>query len=287
MAAGPDSAYGASQHGTSLSGHKESAARPQVVPVPTHGQLAGVSSDRNLAVNQDTGEGLDDDTGEVVTTVTTTTTTTTTTRTRRGQGPGVSPAPPSSQATPSSDGSYFAATPGHSSATSGSQTLHAQSRPSDYTAPEQEQLPVVSQNVGPKAPAGYPAVPNVVVNDRPVSPRPGQSFSYPGRQVVDEDTDEDGRAGPPPISVPELEPPSCPAATRRIDANSTNGANAASRTPAASGGTRWEALEEIKAAGKLAAPEAKNMLQGLEAFAIGMHAVGKKLEPTFHEFDRR
>ncbi|KAF2771853.1 hypothetical protein EJ03DRAFT_10201 [Teratosphaeria nubilosa] len=277
MAAGPGSAYGGSQHGTSFSGGKKSAARPEVVPVPNHGQVAGASSDHNLAVNQDTGEVLDDDTAESMTTVTTTTTTTT--RTIRGWRPGVSPAQHSSQAMSSSDGSYFAGTPGHSSSKSGSQTRRARSPSSAYTTPEQEQLPVSSQHVGQKVQAGHPAVPDVVVNDRPVSPRPGSNFNYLSRQVVPENNVDDGRAGSPPILVPVVEPPTSAAAMRPHNANSTNSAHGVGRTNAVPSDTRWpnaapsgtrrEALEELKAAGKLAAPEAKSMLKSLEAFAVG------------------
>lgn len=44
-------------------------------PVKNTGQFEGVSSDRNLTLNKNTGDVRDEDTGEVVSTVTTTTTT--------------------------------------------------------------------------------------------------------------------------------------------------------------------------------------------------------------------
>lgn len=56
-----------------------------VVPMENHGQIRGVSSGRNLAVNESNGDVMDGDTGEIISTVTTTTTTTTTTRSRPGK----------------------------------------------------------------------------------------------------------------------------------------------------------------------------------------------------------
>ena len=44
-------------------------------PVKNTGQFEGVSSDRNLTLNKNTGDVRDEDTGEVVSTVTTTTST--------------------------------------------------------------------------------------------------------------------------------------------------------------------------------------------------------------------
>ena len=74
-----DSGYGGSTHTTSSNSS-------DVKPIENHGQVAGVDGQRNLAINERTGEVLDNDTGEVVSTVTTTTTTTTTT-TRRSKSP--------------------------------------------------------------------------------------------------------------------------------------------------------------------------------------------------------
>lgn len=72
-----DSAYASSEPPSSTS-------EQNFVPVENNGQIQNVSSDRNLEMNQSTGDVMDKDTGEVVSTVTTTTTTTTTTMTKRG-----------------------------------------------------------------------------------------------------------------------------------------------------------------------------------------------------------
>lgn len=64
-----DSAYASSEG--------ESRAKMPNLPMDNPGNIQGVSSDRNLEVNQSNGDVVDRDTGEVVSTVTTTTTTTT------------------------------------------------------------------------------------------------------------------------------------------------------------------------------------------------------------------
>lgn len=71
-----DSAYASSENNESM------------VPVKNTGQIEGVSSSRNLALNKNTGDVLDEETGEVLSTVTTTTTTTTTTTMRSGKDGG-------------------------------------------------------------------------------------------------------------------------------------------------------------------------------------------------------
>jgi hypothetical protein len=63
-----------------------SAENTHITPIVNDGKLPDVDAQRNLAVNERTGEVLDDDTGEVLT-VTTTTTTVTKTETRRSRSP--------------------------------------------------------------------------------------------------------------------------------------------------------------------------------------------------------
>ena len=70
-----DSAYASSGDERKLSNN---ISRPDVVPFENKGQISGVNEDRKLAVDKSTGDVMDKDTGEVVSTVTTTTTTTTT-----------------------------------------------------------------------------------------------------------------------------------------------------------------------------------------------------------------
>ncbi|KAK3712011.1 hypothetical protein LTR37_009323 [Vermiconidia calcicola] len=78
-AANSDSGYGSSV--------AASSTRSDITPIENHGQVSGVNENRHLAVNTTTGDIVDDDTGEVVRTVTTTTTTTTTTRRSRSPQP--------------------------------------------------------------------------------------------------------------------------------------------------------------------------------------------------------
>lgn len=76
-----DSAYANSEtDATPLSGGNMSGdTSTNTVPVENHGQIPGVSAERDLTLNKLTGDVTDDNTGEVVTTTTTMTTTTTTT----------------------------------------------------------------------------------------------------------------------------------------------------------------------------------------------------------------
>ena len=60
-----DSAYASSEPDSKMS-HTNSTER---VPVKNEGQFDGVSGDRNLTMNKSTGEVADDETGEVVSTV--------------------------------------------------------------------------------------------------------------------------------------------------------------------------------------------------------------------------
>lgn len=76
-----DSAYASSDAPSNSRSEKSN----NIVPLQNEGQIEGVNKDRNLAVNKTTGAVLDEDTGEVVSTVTTTTTTTTTTTLVRGK----------------------------------------------------------------------------------------------------------------------------------------------------------------------------------------------------------
>ncbi|KAI5361727.1 hypothetical protein Slin14017_G084600 [Septoria linicola] len=76
-----DSAYASSD----APSNSRSDMSNNIVPVHNDGQIEGVAKDRNLAVNETTGDVLDEDTGEIVSTVTTTTTTTTTTTLVRGR----------------------------------------------------------------------------------------------------------------------------------------------------------------------------------------------------------
>ncbi|KAK3687089.1 hypothetical protein LTR37_019156 [Vermiconidia calcicola] len=73
-----DSAYASSEN-------EQNRSNSETVPMKNPGDIPGVSGDRNLAVNRTTGDVTDEDTGEVVSTVTTTTTTTTTTITKGGK----------------------------------------------------------------------------------------------------------------------------------------------------------------------------------------------------------
>ena len=65
-----DSAYASSEN-------EPRSKNSDVVPMENTGQIQGVSGDRRLGVNKSTGDVMDTDTGEVVSTVTTTTTTST------------------------------------------------------------------------------------------------------------------------------------------------------------------------------------------------------------------
>jgi len=65
-----DSAYASSENEPKPSLTKSS----DTVPMENTGQIQGVSGDRNLAMNKNTGDVIDEDTGKVVTTTTTTTT---------------------------------------------------------------------------------------------------------------------------------------------------------------------------------------------------------------------
>ncbi|KAF2484856.1 hypothetical protein BDY17DRAFT_292502 [Neohortaea acidophila] len=67
-----DSAYASSE-----GERKPYSPGADTMPMENTGQFQGVSSDRSLTLNKSTGDVMDDDTGEVVSTVTTTTTTTT------------------------------------------------------------------------------------------------------------------------------------------------------------------------------------------------------------------
>lgn len=72
-----DSAYASSENDM-----KNSRTRSEeTVPVENTGQFKGVSSDRPLGLNKGTGDVVDADTGQVVSTVTTTTTTVSVART--------------------------------------------------------------------------------------------------------------------------------------------------------------------------------------------------------------
>ncbi|KAF2214372.1 hypothetical protein CERZMDRAFT_83078 [Cercospora zeae-maydis SCOH1-5] len=77
-----DSAYASSE---APSNARSNTSNNNIISVPNEGQIEGVDKDRNLAVNKVTGDVLDEDTGEIVSTVTTTTTTTTTTTLVRGK----------------------------------------------------------------------------------------------------------------------------------------------------------------------------------------------------------
>ena len=63
-----DSAYASSEN--------ERKPSSDMVHMKNDGQFDGVNANRNLAMNKTTGDVMDEDTGEVVSTVTTTTTTT-------------------------------------------------------------------------------------------------------------------------------------------------------------------------------------------------------------------
>jgi len=67
-----DSAY-ASSEGPSNAGD---STRADYLSLENHGQINGISADRNIAVNRTTGNVIDEDTGETIITTTTTTTTT-------------------------------------------------------------------------------------------------------------------------------------------------------------------------------------------------------------------
>ncbi|KAK5714316.1 hypothetical protein LTR17_017247 [Elasticomyces elasticus] len=86
-----DSAYASSSNNPSdISTHTASpeSRHANMVSIENNGQISGVDGSRHLQLNQRTGEVLDEDTGEVVTTVTTTTTTTTTVVKKGGGGAG-------------------------------------------------------------------------------------------------------------------------------------------------------------------------------------------------------
>ena len=72
-----DSAYASSEPDVTPGLSRDTSTN--VIPVENHGQIPGVSAERDLTLNKLTGDVTDDSTGEVVTTTPTTTTTTTTT----------------------------------------------------------------------------------------------------------------------------------------------------------------------------------------------------------------
>jgi len=76
-----DSAYSSSEND-----HRSKNSNSDYTHLENTGQIQGVSEDRKLAVNKGTGDVVDEDSGEVVSTVTTTTTTTTTTTSRKAGG---------------------------------------------------------------------------------------------------------------------------------------------------------------------------------------------------------
>ncbi|KAK0304406.1 hypothetical protein LTR01_007508 [Friedmanniomyces endolithicus] len=85
-----DSAYASSdqpsQH-TASTRTSPAFRHANMVSIENNGQISGVDGSRHLQLDQNTGEVMDEDTGEVVTTITTTTTTTTTT-VRKGAAAG-------------------------------------------------------------------------------------------------------------------------------------------------------------------------------------------------------
>ena len=148
------------------------------VPVENTGQFSGVSGDKNLSVNKGTGDVVDNETGEVVSTVTTTTTTTTTTTMRSGKNgkkevvevttqPG-GPAKQSVQEMPG-DGP--------------SQTQHYSSPNSDTTMDVSHLGPQTQTSV-PNVPSRSPNRPSREIMENAVSPVDNSqrhNFSYPSR----------------------------------------------------------------------------------------------------------
>ncbi|KAK1089067.1 hypothetical protein LTR33_000234 [Friedmanniomyces endolithicus] len=77
-----DSAYASSDQPSQHSASTRTSPafrHANMVSIENNGQISGVDGSRHLQLDQNTGEVMDEDTGEVVTTITTTTTTTTTT----------------------------------------------------------------------------------------------------------------------------------------------------------------------------------------------------------------
>ncbi|KAI6851093.1 hypothetical protein KC358_g398 [Hortaea werneckii] len=166
---------------------------------------------RNLAVDKKTGEVLDEDTGEVVTTVTTTTTTTTVTRTGGkgkgtqvevttqpgGGGGGSTSKTPSPSHSPGPPG--IAEAPGDSPSTPRQPPTHGQHlSPADATQPQQQQSPasstsspaVETQHVYPKAEpqATHPALRQEQQQQQPQQHQP-QTPQIPQRQPHRKSTD--------------------------------------------------------------------------------------------------
>ncbi|KAK0269591.1 hypothetical protein LTR35_014704 [Friedmanniomyces endolithicus] len=85
-----DSAYASSDQPSQHSASTRTSPafrHANMVSIENNGQISGVDGSRHLQLDQNTGEVMDEDTGEVVTTITTTTTTTTTT-VRKGAAAG-------------------------------------------------------------------------------------------------------------------------------------------------------------------------------------------------------
>lgn len=193
-----DSAYASSNHPSSkrdsvANVNTESNNNADVVPVENTGNFEGVGPERNLAYNTNTGQVLDDDTGEVVVTTTTTTTTTMTTRggkkntkvevhTQKDGQPAIAEAP--------GDMPSMSSTTSHSPVPP-PRPLSGGMGNSSYGTPAPHDGGVPQSYAPPRAdPDTFPVPARNPMRDRepmePVSPlRP--NFSYPSRTDVRED----------------------------------------------------------------------------------------------------
>ena len=216
---------------------------PEIEAVPNHGQWDGVGEDRHIAVNRETGEVLDDDTGEIITTVVTTTTTTT-----RRRANGERSRANSSQSQVSTLGDH----PNHVDPGAGAYGDPRVGRPQQqcnvpqpdhlapYPGPTTHERPSLSQQK--TEPSG------LTVNGNEASRHRAQSYN--GRTQ--------SRTSSP--HAPPLNAASSEDLPRR-----------GRHEPVG----RWEALEELKRYGKDAAPEWRSTLKNLEGVAVGLH-VGRK-----------
>ncbi|KAK1081634.1 hypothetical protein LTR33_004516 [Friedmanniomyces endolithicus] len=245
-----------------------------MVSIENNGQISGVDGSRHLQLDQNTGEVMDEDTGEVVTTITTTTTTTTTT-VRKGVTAGekkgttvqveTRPSHPtvSSQQTPAH--THLAEAPGDGP----SARLVPDAPPTHLRA--RSPVPTALQ-IGRQQPAAEPAPPlrNPNRKSREYAPAPNgppspvtpgaqgrHNFSYPARMGT-KSTEHLPQIPP---ETNQYSPPQVPL-REQLSQQQTS--------PVSSGSGVGSALGNLKAA------------------AIGLHGVGETLRGTLNsEVDNR
>ncbi|KAI7273323.1 hypothetical protein KC335_g3427, partial [Hortaea werneckii] len=274
---------------------------------------------RNLAVDKKTGEVLDEDTGEVVTTVTTTTTTTTVTRTggkgkgtqvevttQPGGGGGSTSHTPSPSHSPVPAG--IAEAPGDSPSTPRQQPTHGQHlSPADATQPQQQQQQqqhspasstsspaVETQHIYPKAEpqATHPALRQGQQQPpQPQTPNPQIPPRQPHRKSTDRPpphyTDTNGykdMPASPSTTHNNFSYPNPSRSQERLHRPSHQPAPPSSSSPE----TMHPGYHRPSQSAEGGASSANNTLHSLKSAAIGLHGVGETLRGTLNtEVDNR